>query len=223
VGKEVLKENLEREKSLSQILAWTKKTLLVSNDARWDIQSALRPSDSLSGCSGNRSGLIIRLVPMFMCSISYEKNIPQNPNLCSYNYEGSWKGMEVAGAVNSVVFKVSQDDMAYFGNSISDDYASLRVVLQHSVEEMINSGRMKEEDWPRYKGKGCGKKPDNGQLPIHHPKINFPAVKEHRVRGYVKKYFALAGLCKENNLGCTKLDIKQMKPPTLWALRIATM
>jgi hypothetical protein len=88
----------------------------------------------------------------------------------------------------------------------------LRPVLQHSVEEIIEVGRKKEKDWPRYKGKGHGEKPDNGQLPINHPKINFLADKGHRVRGYAKKYFALAALCKEKNLGCMKLDAKQMKP-----------
>jgi hypothetical protein len=35
VGKEILKEKLETEKVLAR-LAWTKKNLSVSNDARWD-------------------------------------------------------------------------------------------------------------------------------------------------------------------------------------------
>jgi hypothetical protein len=59
---------------------------------------------------------------------------------------------------------------------------------------MIEAGKMKEEEWSRYNGKGRGKKPDNGQLSINHPKINFLGDKGHRVRGYAKKCFALAAL-----------------------------
>jgi hypothetical protein len=77
---------------------------------------------------------------------------------------------------------------------VSFDDASSRAVLQHSVKEMIEAGKMKEEEWSRYNGKGRGKKPDNGQLSINHPKINFLGDKGHRVRGYAKKCFALAAL-----------------------------
>jgi hypothetical protein len=93
---------------------------------------------------------------------------------------------------------------------------------------MIEAGKMTDEEWPRYNSKGRGKKPDNGQLPINHSKIKFLADKGqrtqdtgHRVRGYAKKFFTLAALCKEKNLGCTKLDAERMKRRTSWALRIA--
>jgi hypothetical protein len=72
---------------------------------------------------------------------------------------------------------------------------------------LIESGRKKKKEWARYNGKGGAKKPDNGKLPINHPSITFLPDKGHRVRGYAKKYFALAALlCKEKNLGCMKLD-----------------
>jgi hypothetical protein len=48
VRKEVLEENLERERSLSQV-GLDEKKLSVSDDARWDKRSAGRRYDWLSG------------------------------------------------------------------------------------------------------------------------------------------------------------------------------
>jgi hypothetical protein len=67
-----------------------------------------------------------------------------------------------------------------------------------------------------------GKKPYNGQLPINHQKIKFLADKGHRIRGYAKKFFPLAALYEEKNIGCKKLDAAWMKRYTSWELRIAT-
>jgi hypothetical protein len=86
---------------------------------------------------------------------------------------------------------------------------SSRAILTHSIEDLIEVGLKTEEDWPGYKN--GAKKWDNGILPIKHLSITFKADKGHRVRGYAKKYFALASLPKAKNLGVTKLDAERMK------------
>jgi hypothetical protein len=79
-----------------------------------------------------------------------------------------------------------------------------RGVLTHSYEDSIEAGLMTSEERLRYMH--GEKKPDNSQLPINHPKITFLADKGHRVRGYAKKYFALAGAVKAKHFGVTKID-----------------
>jgi hypothetical protein len=128
--------------------------------------------------------------------------------------------MEATGAAANLVVDLPSDETVYIGDFVSDDNASSQAVLQHSVEDLIEAEKMKKEEWPRYNGKGAVKKPDNGKLPLNHLLINFLADKGHRVRGYAKKYFTLAALCEEKNLGCTKLDAEQMTRQTSWALRI---
>jgi hypothetical protein len=51
IGREVLLENLQSEKSLSPIGFEGKPSVSVSNNVRWDKRSAGHRYDSLSGCS----------------------------------------------------------------------------------------------------------------------------------------------------------------------------
>jgi hypothetical protein len=132
---------------------------------------------------------------------------------------GSSKGMEATGAAR-LVKRLSTDGIVYIGEYVSDDDSSSRAMLTHSYKDSIEAGLMASEDRPRYKH--GGKKPDNGRLPINHPPITFLADKGHRVRGYAKKYFLLAGAVKAKNFGVTKIDAKRMKRRLSWALRIRT-
>jgi hypothetical protein len=181
-GVQQTNNNLEMEKSLSAIGVDGRKTISVSNDARWDKQSAGKRYDSLSGCSvmflGNRSGLIVGLEPISTCCGLCEKKIPQRPDLCSHNYEGSSKGMEVTGAT-TLVKRLSADNTVCIGEFVSDDDASSWAVHTHSIKDLIGVGTMMKEDSPRYKN--GARKPDNGQLPINHPAISFLQV--HREFG----------------------------------------
>ena len=222
IGKEVLRENLEKEKNLSPVGVDGNKNLSVSNDARWDKRSAGRSYDSMSGCSvmnGNRTGLTIGLEPMSMTCMMCENNTPHDAEVCSHNYEGTSKGMEATGAAR-LVKRLFEEGNVYVGEYVSDDDSSSRAILTHSTADLIEAGTLSEEDWPRYLN--GGKKPDNGQLPINHPEISFLADKGHRVRGYANKYFALAAAKKSENLGVTKIDAERMKRRTSWTLRMRT-
>ena len=220
VGKEVLRENLEKEKNLSPVGVDGNKNLSVSNDARWDKRSAGRRYDSMSGCSvmnGNRTGLTIGLEPMSMTCVMCENNTPHDADVCAHNYEGTAKGMEATGAAR-LVKRLFEEGTVYVGEYVSDDDSSSHAVLTHSTADLIEGGKISEDEWPRYLN--GAKKPDNGQLPINHPEICFLADKGHRVRGYANKYFALAGAKKSENLGVTKIDAERMKRRTSWTLRI---
>jgi hypothetical protein len=58
------------------------------------------------------------------------------------------------------------------------------------------------------------KRKENGLLPVHHPPINFKAdSKGHRIRNYVKHFFALSlrARSKKDKMGCTSVDAERMK------------
>jgi hypothetical protein len=182
--------------------------------------------DDMTLCQDAQSCLAIEVDSLkdwhqCQCAVFLVRGIsPATPTFVHTTTKARQREWRRQGAV-SLVVNLFSDETVFIGDFFSDDDASARVVL-HSVEDLIEAGKMKKEEWPRYNGKGAAKKPDNGKLPINHPLINFLADKGHRVQGYGKKYFALAALCKEKNLGCTKLDAKRMKRRTSWSLRIAT-
>jgi hypothetical protein len=75
---------------------------------------------------------------------------------------------------------------------VTDDDSSVRKILTHSYNELLDAGKMVAVDWPRYKNGAGAKKPNNGLLPILHETIILLADKDHRVRGYSSKLFAKA-------------------------------
>jgi hypothetical protein len=118
--------------------------------------------------------------------------------------------MEVTGAAKIVCqLFVNEEDKCYISHLITDDDSSIREILTHSYQDMIEALVSTIDDWP------CSpngqKKPDNGLLPLLHCAITFLADKGHQTRGYARVLFTEALKSRKNGCGCTKLDVERMK------------
>jgi hypothetical protein len=101
---------------------------------------------------------------------------------------------------------------------VTDDNSSVRKILTHLYQDLIDCLQWTIDDWPRCaNGK---KKPDNGLLPILPAMIKFLADKGHRTRGCCRVFFAEAGKSKKDGCGCTKMDAERMKRRMSWTLRL---
>ena len=151
--------------------------------------------------------------------IKCTKGTIHDKDVCAKNYEGSSKGMEASGAVK-IVTRLFEDpnNKCYVCKLVTDDDSSVRKILTHSYKELIDACRMREAEWPRYKG--GRKQPDNGLLPMLHAIIEFLADKGHCVRGYARVYFVEAAKSIANGCGMTKMDAERMKRRMSWTLRL---
>ena len=228
IGEEVLEENLHIECLLSPVGQDERRALDVASDTRWDKRGSSRLYNSLSGCSvafGLRAGLPIGIEAMSSVCIKCTKGITHEPDVCPKNYTGSAKGMEAAGAAKIVCRLFLNDkEKCYVAHLVTDDDSSVRKILTHSYQELIDALQCTIDDWPRYGKDGKGaKKPDNGLLPILHAAINFLADKGHRNRGYSRVIFTEAMKSKKDGCGCTKVDAERMKHRMSWTLRLHSL
>jgi hypothetical protein len=120
--------------------------------------------------------------------------------MCSGNYDGSSKGMEATG-VEKVVLDFFEDGKtgSYIKKLVMDDNVSMKSKLVHPFGVAVELGHFKE--WPTYEnssGKKVKKK-SNGVLPTNHPKIEFLADKNHRMRCYGKHLWKLATGSKKSH------------------------
>jgi hypothetical protein len=60
------------------------------------------------------------------------------PELCSKNYEGSSKGMEVTGALRKVLHLFKSLDV-YVREYVMDDDASTKTILKHACKTLLNA------------------------------------------------------------------------------------
>jgi hypothetical protein len=222
IGVEVLQENLHIECALSPIGVDGRRALDVASDTRWDKRGSSRRYDSLSGCSvafGLRSELPIGIEVMSCICIKCKKGHVHEAAVCPRNYDGSSKGMEAGGAAK-IVYRLfaNEEEKCYISHLVTDDDSSVRKILTHSYQEMIEAHTSTIDDWPRYSN--GQKKPDNGLLPLLHRAITFLADKGHRTRGYARVLFAESMKSKKNGCGCTKLDAERMKRRMSWTLRL---
>jgi hypothetical protein len=96
--------------------------------------------------------------------------------------------MEVAGAAKIICrLFVNEEDKCYISHLVTDDDSSVRKILTHSYQDMIEVLVSTIDDWPRYSN--GQKKPGNGLLPLLHRAITFLAGKGHRTRGYARVLF----------------------------------
>jgi hypothetical protein len=154
VGNEVLEENLHIECMLSPVGVGWRRALDVASDTRWDKRGSTRRYDSLSGCSvafGLRSELPIGIEVMSSICIKCKKGHPHDPDVCPKNYAGSAKGMEAAGAAKIVnrLF-LNEEDPCYVLHLVTDNDSSVRKILTHSYQDLIDSLQWTIDDWPRY-------------------------------------------------------------------------
>jgi hypothetical protein len=222
IGVEVLAENLHIECLLSPVGVDGRHALDIASDTRWDKRGSSRRYDSLSGCSvafGLRSDLPVGIEVMSMVCLKCKKGHQHEAAVCPMNYDGSSKGMEAAGAAKIVCrMFANEEDKCCISHLVTDDDSSVRKILTHSYQEMIEATLITINDWPRYSN--GQKKPDNGLLPLDHQPITFLADKGHRTRGYARVLFAEAAKSKKNGCGCTKLDAERMKRRMSWTLRL---
>ena len=225
IGEEVLEENLHIECLMSPIGEGGRRALDVASDTRWDKRGSTRAYNSLSGCSvafGLRSELPIGIEAMSQVCIKCKKGSVHDVDVCPKNYTGSAKGMEAAGAAKIVCrLFLNEKENCYIAHLVTDDDSSVRKILTHSYQELIDALQWTIDDWPRYGKDGKGaKKTDNGLLPILHAAIKFLADKGHRNRGYSSVIFKEATKSKKDGCGCTKIDAERMKRRMSWTLRL---
>ena len=131
--------------------------------------------------------------------------------------------MEASGAAKIACrLFLNPNENCYIANLVTDDDSSVRKILTHSYQGLIDALQMTVDEWPRYEKKdGIGnKKPDNGLLPILHAAIKFLADKGHRNRGYSRVIFTEAAKSKKDGCGCTKIDAERLKRRMSWTLRL---
>ena len=225
VGEEILEENLHIECLLSPIGDGGRRALDVASDTRWDKRGSGRTYNSLSGCSvafGLRSQLPIGIEAMSSVCIKCTKGTEHDEDTCPKNYDGSAKGMEASGAAKiACKLFLNENDKCYIAQLVTDDDSSVRKILTHSYQDLIDALQWTVDDWPRYGPDGKGKKkPDNGLLPLLHAAIKFLADKGHRNCGYSRVIFTEAQKSKANGCGCTKIDAERMKRRMSWTLRL---
>jgi hypothetical protein len=155
---------------------------------------------------------------MSQVCIKCAKGVDHDPEICPKNYEGSSKGIiEPPGSIR-LTTKRFDTGKVVIGKHVGDYNSSCRMVMRHSFQDLINTGKMRSDEWPQFKRKK--KKPNNGLLPALHPPIVFRADKGHRVRNYAKFFFCLAGKVKAEKFGCTGIYAERMKQQMSWTLRL---
>lgn len=75
-------------------------------------------------------------------------------------------------------------------NIVCDDDSSVKSILHHSYQEMIDNNIIEKKNWP--KTPGGYKKADNGKLPLYIPIPNFLADPTHRIKVCSKHFFTLS-------------------------------
>ncbi len=99
--------------------------------------------------------------------------------------------MEAAGAAKIVCrLFANEENNCYISHLVTNDDPSVRKILTHSYQNLIEALISTIDNWPRYSN--GQKKPDNGLLPILHDSITFLANKGHRTRGYARVIFTEA-------------------------------
>jgi hypothetical protein len=190
LGKAVLDENLAAEveatKAEEDCVTFEGKVgISVQGDSRWDQRKSSRAYNSDSGSHllvGNAMMKCVAVEVMSKRCSKCEKGIIHQPCFCPKNYGGSSKGMEATGAIQNVIRLNNQS--VFLRTYVTYDDSSTKAILRHLWQELIDAGKMTKDDWPRTAG--GRKKKDNGQLPLSHPKIEFLADKNHRIRTYSK-------------------------------------
>jgi hypothetical protein len=127
-----------------------KKSLLVAGDACWDKWGSGRKKDSLSGRSvfnGNMTKLTLGLEPMSKVCIKCAKGVEPDRSVCPKNY------IEAAGS-GRLMTNLFDTGKVVIGMHVGDDDSSCRMVMHHSFQDLIETGKIESVTWPQYKGKG---------------------------------------------------------------------
>jgi hypothetical protein len=138
LGTGIIKENILKEKSLSEKDKGGRSKLCVSVDAGWNNRGSGRAYNSNSGhhlTIGNRTGKVVALHYMskrcVKCELEkkHNKSKQHDEGVCSRNYHGSSKGMESHGALKSIV-QLHQKNNCVMEYIVMDNDSTTMNILQ---------------------------------------------------------------------------------------------
>ena len=109
-----------------------------------------------------------------------ESEVPAHP--CTKNHEGSSKSME-SEAILEMAEECWQKNNFFIKTIISDDDTTMKKILRHNYDKMIQLGLMKKEDKPSK---------SSGRLDHNVPEPAFLADFNHRVKSVGRALYALA-------------------------------
>ena len=198
---EVIASSLQKEKLLSPKDDNGKEIIVGSYDMGWNKRSSGNRYDSLSGQAafiGSRSGKVLSYIVMSkkcrLCMAAEKNSYEAEPHDCPFNHTGSSKSMESLAAIELLKDLWYNKQTAVSG-LVTDDDCTTRTITKHRIQDKIDAGLMKQEDWPlNDKGKPVD---DNGQLPLDVPEIKeYYSDPNHRTKVFGKALYALAVAAK---------------------------
>jgi hypothetical protein len=136
-----------------------------------------------------------------------EKKIEHSLDICANpeKFASSSRAMESMGSVKTVLDIWNTCPDAYVSAIVTDEDATTRSKLSHSMAELVAAGRMTEAERryrPEKEGNLGGKKPDSGVLPLEHPEIIKQSDPGHYVKNYKSVQYQLVHLPKCKSETC---------------------
>jgi hypothetical protein len=223
LGKIILGENIEKEKSLFKQDNKSRYLFCVSIDVGWNNRGSGKAYNSDLGHHinvGNQSGLVVALHYMSKhcskCEIG-EKSGQPNPHeasLCARNYTGSLKGVEAHGALHSYLLHIHRHHNVVYNIVVMYDNSSTENILSWDHNEALAAANLIDEI---PKTKGGKKKVNTGKLPITYPEIARLTNHSHCNQCMADKCYNLAYGAKCIS-ECTTADAEHLKRNMMYAL-----
>ena len=153
-------------------------TIVVSMDTAWQGRSSGNAYNSLSSHSLYLAGYTQLPVALMIlakyCATCDKAGYKEHDHKCPKNYNKSSKGME-CHAVVLLAIHMWDKYRCLIRLLVIDDDSCMMANMKHSIQEKIDAGKMKKEDWPRKEDKHGKmiKVKDTGKLPLRIP-VNHP-------------------------------------------------
>jgi hypothetical protein len=213
LGKDILKANIEEEKSLSSVDSLGRSELDTNMDGAWNNRGSGKSYNSDSGhhlIVGNRTKKVIACHYMSRrcakCELEMKAaekaNLPKpvtkdhDEDLCPRNYDGSSKGMECNGSFENVN-ELHTKHNCVMHVIVMDDDSSSENILQWEIKSAMEKELL--TTWPLTPS--GARRSNKGKLPLSHPPWTKLADHNHRMR-------CLAGKCYK--LARAKLEISKV-------------
>lgn len=210
----VILDNITLDKLLSDKCKHTNRSLLsVAGDCRLSTVAGYAATDGVYTVAGNYSNLFLTAKTFSSHCNKCSTGIVHYPLELAKNCDIHAKAMEARGA-HTFVTEIFNCHNFFVREFISDDHSSIRRICKHKNKDLLECGVITE--LPRYDN---GKvKPDNGELPVEHIKIDFQTDRNHRVRTVVGEIFAVVRKQNEDCIGTTH-DAERLKRNLSYAIR----
>jgi hypothetical protein len=136
-------------------------------------------------------------------------------------YDQSSRVMESMGSVQTVMDIWNDCPDAYIAAIVTDEDATTRSKLSHSMSELVAAGRMNEAErqyLPEKVGILGGKRPNSGVLPLEHPYIIKHSDPIHYIKNYKGKIYVQVYLLKSKSKTC-KADAMRLTRNLLYMIK----